>query len=112
MNEIQSLGMQINFNSLIYYFKSNTSSPVNVIGFKGPLDFCWNILGSNTKPEKAEGNKKQYKSHLNEISIKSENQLNTIKKYLKSLQLARELPNYLMIILKLHLRLNMNQFLE
>ena len=40
INEIQSLGMQINFNSLIYYFKSNTGSPINVIGFKSPLGFC------------------------------------------------------------------------
>ena len=71
--------MEINFNSLIYSFKSNTSSPVNVIGFKSPLGFFLNILGGNTKPEKAEGKKKQYKSHLNETSIKSENQLNTIK---------------------------------
>ena len=31
--------MQINFNSLIYSFKSNTSSSVNVIGFKSPLGF-------------------------------------------------------------------------
>ena len=35
MDEIKDLSRQINFNNLIYYFKSKDIAPINFIGFKG-----------------------------------------------------------------------------
>ena len=76
------------------YFKSNASSPINFIGFKGPLHLYRNIFEGNIKLKKAEENQKQFKSQLNEITRgnpinKSEDQLNTIKN-IKSLHNSQE----------------------
>ena len=72
-----------------------------------------NILDGDTKLEKEEENKKkQLKSNLNEITRRnpknSENQLKTIENIKIFRNQEKKLSNCLMIILKLHLKLNIN----
>ena len=57
MGEIQNLSKQINFNSLTYFFQSN-SDPKEIIGFKGPLGFYKSIKDSYTTHEKKKKIKK------------------------------------------------------
>ena len=59
--EIQDLSKQIDFNTLVYYFKAE-NVPKNVINFKGPLAFYRNIKDGYTTLGKAEENKKNIKS--------------------------------------------------
>ena len=53
MGEIQNLSKQTNFNSLIYYFKSNSDAK-NCISFKCPLSSYKNIKDGYTALERAE----------------------------------------------------------
>ena len=55
MGEMQNLSRQINFNNLIYY-RSKTSSPMNFIGFRGPLNLHNTIHDDNTTIKEAEKN--------------------------------------------------------
>ena len=55
MGEIQSLSTQINFNNLIYYFKSS-SDQKKFMGFKGSLGFYKYIKDGYLTIEKAEEN--------------------------------------------------------
>ena len=94
IDEIKDLSRQIDFNNLIYYFKSKDVSPIKFIGFKAPLYLYRNILNGNTKLEKAEEYQKQFKSTLLEITRenskkKSKGQIKTIKK-IKNLYKSRE----------------------
>ena len=57
--EIQDLSKQIDFDSLVYYFKAENVSK-NVINFKGPLSFYRNIKDGYATLEKAEENKKKH----------------------------------------------------
>ena len=52
VGEIQDLSKQIDFNNLIYYFKSKDGCPIHLISFKGPLGFYRNILDGHTTLEK------------------------------------------------------------
>ena len=53
MEEIRDLSKQIDFNNLIYHYKSETV-PKNVLSFKGLLIFYKNIKEGNITLEKAE----------------------------------------------------------
>ena len=57
MGEIQNLSNQINFNNLIYYFKSKSCAK-NFFSFKGPLVFYRNIKDGYTTLYKAEESQK------------------------------------------------------
>ena len=61
MEEVVDVKKQIDFNSLIYHYKSNTA-PNTFIGFKGPLRFFNNIKEGNIALEKAEEEQKEFKS--------------------------------------------------
>ena len=61
MEEVVDVKKQIDFNSLIYHYKSNTD-PNTFIGFKGPLRFFNNIKEGNIALEKAEEEQKEFKS--------------------------------------------------
>ena len=56
--KIQNLSKQIDFNNLIYYFKSKNDTE-NFIGFKVPLGFYKNIKDGYTTIKKLEENKKK-----------------------------------------------------
>ena len=61
MEEVVDVKKQIDFNSLIYHYKSNTA-PNTFIGFKSPLRFFNNIKEGNIALEKAEEEQKEFKS--------------------------------------------------
>ena len=115
MGEIQNVNKQINFNNLIDYFKGE-SGPKVFIGFKGPLVFYKNKKDGYITLEKSEEKQKEFKSGRNEIlkgGYKSENHKGAIKKMLKHFtNHEKKLSNCLMIILRLQLRLNIDQFME
>ena len=93
MTGIQDLSKQISYRNLVYYFKSK-SAPIKFIRFKTPLSLYRNIKDSHITLEKVEKDQKEFKSDVNElvrgnISLKSSDQLNTIK-YIKSFYESRE----------------------
>ena len=44
MGEIFNLSKEINFDNLIYYFKSKSINWINVISIRGPLNLYENII--------------------------------------------------------------------
>ena len=67
MEDIQYLNnliKQIDFNTLIYYYKSASK---NFIEFKGPLNFYKNIKEGYITLEKAEEKQIAFKSSINKI---------------------------------------------
>ena len=59
MGEIHNIGEQTDFNNLIYYFKGKNISPMNYIGFRGPIHNYNNIKNGNKSIEKIEKDKKK-----------------------------------------------------
>ena len=59
ISEARDLGRQINFNNLTCYFNSKGNSPINFIGFNGPLHLYQNIFNVDTNIEKAEEDQKE-----------------------------------------------------
>ena len=53
MEEIRDFSKQIDFNNLLYHYKSKTV-PKNFVSFKGPLKFYKNIKEGIIKLEKTE----------------------------------------------------------
>ena len=99
---MQNLNKKINFDILIYYFMIEI----------GPK-LVKNIKCGYITIEKEEENKKS-KSDLNDIvkgkwEYKSEEPKSAIKFFTNH---QKKLSNCLMIILKLHLRLNIDKFIE
>ena len=54
MSEMRNIGEQIDFNNLPYCFKGKNISPINFIGFRGPMHIYDNIKNGNTSLEKIE----------------------------------------------------------
>ena len=59
ISEARDLGRQINFNNLTCYFKSKGNSPINFIGFNGPLHLYKNMFNVDANIEKAEEDQKE-----------------------------------------------------
>ena len=66
MKEIQDLSKKIDFNNLTYHCKSEIPS-INVIAFKGPLNFHNTIREGYIILKKAEEEQKEFKNEINEI---------------------------------------------
>ena len=87
---------------------------LNFIEFRGPIRIYNEIKNGNISIEKSEQDQNQSKSKLNEITIgnlnhKSKNQLHAIKN-IKNLYNSRDkIINYIMIMLKLYLKLCIKQ---
>ena len=80
MEEIRDFSKQIDFNSLIYHYKSK-NVPKIILSFKGPLKFYKKIREGNTTLEKTKDEQKEFKLEFNKIvngSKKSENQKSAI----------------------------------
>ena len=58
MAEIKDLSKQIDLNNLTYYFKDKSISPINFIGFRGPLHLYRDIFDGNIELAKAEKDQK------------------------------------------------------
>ena len=43
MDEMRNIVEQVDFNNLTYYFKGKDISPINFIGFRGPMHIYNNI---------------------------------------------------------------------
>ena len=107
MGEIYSISREINFNNLTYHFTGSNIAPINYI--RGSMRIYNELKNGNISTEKIEEDQKQFKSKLNEITIgnqkhKSKNQLDTIKNITFITQ-ETKLSNYIMIMLKLYLKL-------
>ena len=60
IDEMQNLNKQIDFNNLVYYFKSE-SGPKHFINFKGPLGFCKNVKDKRWLFNTTKSRRKSYK---------------------------------------------------
>ena len=94
IGDVYSISKEIDFNNLIYYFKSSNITPIDFIGFKRPLRIRHEIMNGDLTIEKIEEDQKQIKSKLNEISTgnpnyKSKNQTDKIKN-IKNLYESRQ----------------------
>ena len=117
MSEIKDLSKQIDLNNLTYFFKDKSISPINVIGFKAPLHLHRDIFNGNTELAKAEEDQEQFESVLKEITRgnprkKSEHQVKTIKTLKIFMNQEKKLSNCVMIMLKLDLKVSINQNME
>ena len=84
MDEILEMSRKINFNSLIYKFKTPSISSMNFIKFKGPMHTYNQLKNGNITLSQLEEDQGKFKSGLGQITSenlnhKEENQLNTIK---------------------------------
>ena len=68
MSKTHNLNKQIDFNNLTYYFKSKDISPINFIGFEGPLRRYISIFGGDITIEKVDKDQKQFKLDLIKIT--------------------------------------------
>ena len=117
MSETKDLSKQIDPNNLIYYFKDKSISPINFVGFKVPLYLYRDISNGNIKLEKAEEDQEQFKSDLNERTRanpkkKSDHQIKTIENIKNIYESRKKLSNCVMTMLKLDLKLRINQNME
>ena len=81
---MQKASKEIDFNNFVYHFKGPNITPINFIGFRGPLHIFNEIKNRNTLLKKVEEDQKMFKSSLGVITSgysisKSDSQLNTIK---------------------------------
>ena len=84
VDEIQQLSREIDYNKLIYYFKTQGISPITFIRFRDPLHTCNEIKNGDKAIQAAEEEQIKFKSELGEITStnskhKSENQSGAIK---------------------------------
>ena len=80
MDEIIEMSREINFNNVIYHFKSSSSS-IRFTEFGGPM-YTYNQLKNGDKTLSQVEDQRKFRSELGQISSgyrKSENQLNTIR---------------------------------
>ena len=80
MDEIIEMSREINFNNVIYHFKSSSSS-IRFTEFGGPM-YTYNQLKNSDKTLSQVEDQRKFRSELGQISSgyrKSENQLNTIR---------------------------------
>ena len=80
MDEIIEMSRGINFNNVIYHFKSSSSS-IRFTEFGGPM-YTYNQLKNSDKTLSQVEDQRKFRSELGQISSgyrKSENQLNTIR---------------------------------
>ena len=80
MDEIIEMSREINFNNVIYHFKSSSPS-IRFTEFGGPM-YTYNQLKNGDKTLSQVEDQRKFRSELGQISSgyrKSENQLNTIR---------------------------------
>ena len=94
IGEIYNISREIDFNNLTYHFKGSNTAPIIIIDFRGPMYIYNEIKKGNMSTEKIKEDQKQFKSKLNEITIrnpkhKAKDQLDTIKN-IKNLYNSRD----------------------
>ena len=85
MDEMLEMSREINFNNLIYKFKTPGISSIHFINFKGPMHIYNQLKNGDITLSQLEEDQGKFKSELGQITSgnpknKEENQLNTRKK--------------------------------
>ena len=117
MYEMQKMSGDIEFNQLTYYFKNQNLAPLNFIGFRGLLNIYEKIKNGNISIKKAKEYQKKFKSNLNKTTSGNPKyreiyQSNTLKILEIFIIQGKMLSIYLMIMLKLDLKLCIKQNME
>ena len=117
MYEMQKMSGDIEFNKLTYYFKNQNLAPLNFIGFRGLLNIFEEIKNGNISIKKAKEYQKKFKSNLNKTTSGNPKyreiyQSNTLKILEIFIIQGKMLSIYLMIMLKLDLKLCIKQRME
>ena len=117
MYEMQKMSGDIEFNKLNYYFKNQNLAPLNFIGFRGLLNIYEKIKNGNISIKKAKEYQKKFKSNLNKTTSGNPKyreiyQSNTLKILEIFIIQGKMLSIYLMIMLKLDLKLCIKQNME
>ena len=117
MYEMQKMSGDIEFNKLTYYFKNQNLAPLNFIGFRGLLNIYEKIKNGNISIKKAKEYQKKFKSNLNKTTSGNPKyreiyQSNTLKILEIFIIQGKMLSIYLMIMLKLDLKLCIKQNME
>ena len=94
MNEIQEISNEIDYNNLIYYFKTRGSSKVSFVKFQGPFGLSREIRDSDISLTNAEKGQEDFKTYLGQITSgnpkhKEKYQLDIIKR-VKNLHDSRQ----------------------
>ena len=84
IGEIYNISKQIDFSNLTYYFEDKNITPINFIGFRGPMHIYNDIKDGNISIEKIEEDQKEFRLSFNKIATEnpkknSKDNLNTIK---------------------------------
>ena len=69
IGEIYNISKEINFNNLTYHFAGSNIAPINCI--RGSMRIYNELKNGNISTEKIEEDQKQFKSKLNEITLKN-----------------------------------------
>ena len=69
IGEIYNISKEINFNNLTYHFAGSNIAPINCI--RGSMCIYNELKNGNISTEKIEEDQKQFKSKLNEITLKN-----------------------------------------
>ena len=117
MYEMQKMSGDIEFNKLTYYFKNQNLAPLNFIGFCGLLNIYEEIKNGNISIKKTKEYQKKFKSNLNKATSGNPKyreiyQSNTLKILEIFIIQGKMLSIYLMIMLKLDLKLCIKQKIE
>ena len=117
MYEMQKMSGDIEFNQLTYYFKNQNLAPLNFIGFRGLLNIYEKIKNGNISIKEAKEYQKKFKSNLNKTTSGNPKyreiyQSNTLKILEIFIIQGKMLSIYLMIMLKLDLKLCIKQNME
>ena len=117
MYEMQKMSGDIEFNQLTYYFKNQNLAPLNFIGFRGLLNIYKKIKNGNISIKKAKEYQKKFKSNINKTTSGNPKyreiyQSNTLKILEIFIIQGKMLSIYLMIMLKLDLKLCIKQNME
>ena len=114
MDGIQKMSDEINLKDLTYYFTCPNPAPINFIGFRGRLNIYNDIKIGNISIKAVEEDQKKFKPNLSEITARNpkyrkkyqSGAITNIKNFYNSRQI------YLMIMLKLDLKLCTKQKME
>ena len=68
LSEIREIINEIDYNDLIYNFKTKGSAPINFIKFKGPFGLFREIRDGNISLTKAEENQEDFKKELGQVT--------------------------------------------
>ena len=70
LNQIQEISKEIDYNNLIYYFKTKGSGEIDFIKFKDPFGLCWEITDGDISLTHAEKDQQNFKNIFRSNNIR------------------------------------------